>query len=365
MTRLHVLIGLLFLVTGVLLVTGCLGRDYVPNHDIILIKVTPAGNLEWSKIIDTGKDDTASIIVPTSDSGLVIPAHLTNQWSLMRVSKDGSIVWERDYIKSGCLEDALTELRDGDFISASSGYGAVCKIDKDGNLVWNMSSVKFDRLESSSVHSIIETNDGGFLVAGDSLFRLDSEGRLSWKHSYGLYSVIEMKNGQSYLGLSQKNNQLFIIQLDQRGNIIANLSLGMYNGYPLPSMHTTKNGYSILYFNSTKSQFESVLLDEKGNITKIQTLINATALCIPTFDGGFSCAELQNNDDKKSNNPFEGRNTTAIVKKLDADGILVWEQSVIAFCKPVSMSNIQLTSLIQTPDGGYIIFSQRDNFLKC
>ena len=289
----------------------------------------------------------------------------------MRFSKDGSIVWARDYIKSGCLEDALTELRDGDFISASSGYGAVCKIDKDGNLIWNLSSVKFNRLESSLVHSVIETNDGGFLVAGDSLFRLDSEGRLSWQHSYGaegygsIYSVKEMKNGQSYLGLSQKNNQLFVIQLDRNGKIIANSSLGMYTGYPLPSMSGSKDGYSILFLNTTNAQPASVRLDEKGNITRKQTPLPVTGHCIPTLDGGFSCAELRNNDDKKSNNPFEGRKTTVIVKKLDADGILLWEQPVTSFCKPVSMSNIELTGFIQTSDGGYAIIAQRDNFLKC
>jgi hypothetical protein len=117
--------------------------------------------------------------------------------------------------------------------------------------------------------------------------------------------------------------------------------------------------------NTTNAPAESVRLSEKGNSTKMQTLLNITGLCIPTFDGGFSCAELQNSDDKKSNNPFEGKKTTVFAKKLDADGILIWEQPVTSFCKPGSMSNIELTGLIQTSDGGYVILGSRDNFLKC
>ena len=62
MTRLHVLIGLLFLITGVLFVTGCMG-DYAPNHDIILIKVTSTGASEWLKVFDTGKGRSSLFIL--------------------------------------------------------------------------------------------------------------------------------------------------------------------------------------------------------------------------------------------------------------------------------------------------------------
>ena len=90
-----------------------MGQDYIPNHDIVLIKVTPTGSLEWSKIIDTGKDDTANMIIPTNDGGAVIPAHLTNRWSLIRFSKDGSIVWDKDLVESGCFEVLLPSCETG------------------------------------------------------------------------------------------------------------------------------------------------------------------------------------------------------------------------------------------------------------
>ena len=46
-----------------------MGQDYVPNHDIIMIKVTSNGTLEWSKIFDSGKDDTILLFFQTPDGG--------------------------------------------------------------------------------------------------------------------------------------------------------------------------------------------------------------------------------------------------------------------------------------------------------
>ena len=101
MTRLHVLFGLLFLVTGVLFVTGCMG-DYAPNHDIVLIKVTPIGTLEWSKIFDTGKDDIPRLFFQTSDRGYAMLASIEDKNrfrvfhnDLVKFSDTGDEQWNR------------------------------------------------------------------------------------------------------------------------------------------------------------------------------------------------------------------------------------------------------------------------------
>ena len=43
--------------------TGCTGLDYVPNHDIVVLKLTPDGSIEWTKVIDNGFDDEAEDVV--------------------------------------------------------------------------------------------------------------------------------------------------------------------------------------------------------------------------------------------------------------------------------------------------------------
>ncbi len=280
MTRFHVFFGLLSLIVGVLLVAGCLYEDYVPDHDIILIKVTPTGSLEWSKIFDSGKDDSALTFFQTSDRGYAMLGRIEDKKrfmvyyrNLVKFSDTGDEQWNRTLYQLNCGSQFLILDPDGLLLTfvPSPELGEICKFNLQGDLVWNGTEV---------------------IIGNESK------------------TATELSN-------------------------------------------------------TTNTHPESVLPDEEGNITRMQTLLNITGRCIPTLDGGLFCADLQSNDDKKSNNPFEGRVTTVIVKKLNADGILTWEQPVTTFCKPKAMNNIGLTSLIQTSDGGYFILGNRDNFWKC
>jgi hypothetical protein len=280
MTRHYVLVCLLFLIPGVLFVAGCLDLDYNPDHDIILIKVTSTGALEWSKIFDSGKDDIPISFFQTSDGGYAMLSDMEDKYhlgwyhrNLVKFSDTGDEQWNRTLYQLNCGSQFLILDPDGLLLTyvPSPELGEICKFNLRGDLVWNGTAVTIGN-ESKTAAEL---------------------------------------------------------------------------------------------YNTTNAHSESVRPGEKGNSTKIQPPLPVTGRCIPTFDGGFSCAELQNNDDKKSNNPFEERKTTVIVKKLDADGILMWEQPVTSFCKPKYRDNIGLASLIQTSDGGYFILGNRDNFWKC
>jgi len=351
-------LSLLVSLIGMLLTAGCLGEDYVPNHDIVAIKLSANGSLEWSKIIDRGGDDKASIMTPTSDGGVIIPADYFN---LIRVSKDGAIVWEKSFMKSGCMVETLTQLSDGSIITGSTATGVICKIDPKGNLIWNQTSL--------ATYNIIETNDGVILVAGNYLARINDDGKSTWQHSYvtegyRIFSIIEMNNNEGLLGLSQKNDQLYLLQLDRNGTIIANSSLGTYEVYPSPSIRAQKKGYSILFFDMTNSTMETVHLDADGNVVNQKTLKNATIPTIIASDGGYLTGALRYTD-KPWNNPAGSRTTLVGIKKLNPDGIEMWTTTPATFCKPESMPNFDIKTIVQSSDGGYVILGSRDNFWKC
>ncbi len=278
MTRFHVMFALSFLIVGVLLLTGCL--DYVPKHDIVIIKVTPNGTSEWSKIFDTGKDDNAWTFFQTSDGGYAMLGSFEDKYhlgwyhgNLVKFSDIGDVQWNRTLYQLHCGSEFLILDPDGLLLTyvSSPELGEICKFNLQGDLVWNGTAV---------------------IIGNES-------------------------------------------------KTAAELS------------------------NTTNARPESVRLNETGNIAKMQTLPNATGQCIITLDGGFFCAGLQSNEGEKSINPFEGRETKVIGKKLDTEGILIWEQPVATFCRPKYRDNIELTSIIQTSDGGYVIVGARDNAWEC
>ena len=150
MTRSHVFFGLLFLIVGVLLVAGCLYEDYVPKHDIILIKVTPTGTLEWSKIFDSGKDDRSQSFFQTSDGGYAMLGEIEDEHQFMvyhndliKFSNNGDVQWNRTLYKLNCGGEFLILDPDRLLLTyvSSPELGEICKFNLRGDLVWNGTAV--------------------------------------------------------------------------------------------------------------------------------------------------------------------------------------------------------------------------------
>jgi len=369
----HAAVTLVLVMVPVLLAAGCLGEDYVPDHDLIVIKLASDGTLAWSQNINKEGDDKASILIPTSDGGAVIPE---NYFSLLRLSTNGETLWERNFMDSGCMVDSFIQLRDGSFLTGSSATGVICKIDMDGNLVWNQ-TVKNKESIIISPYSVIENSDGVILVAGNYIAQLDQEGRSTWQRSYvteghRIFSVIEMKKNGNLLGLSQKDDQLFLLKMDRNGTIIANSSLGKYNEDSLSRLYFTKYGYSMLFFNTTNSTMETMGIEPDGMIMQNNALLNATPSpwvllqnpIIMTNDDGYASVIVRY-PDSKTNSPAGGRKISIGITKMDADGAVIWTSTPVTFCKPENEINIQIKTVVQTSDEGFVILGLRDNFWKC
>lgn len=150
MTRFHVFFGLLSLIVGVILVAGCLYEDYVPKHDIILIKVTPTGTLEWSKIFDSGKDDRLYSFFQTSDGGyaMLVGIEDKNRFmvyhnDLVKFSNTGDEQWNRTLHQLNCGSQFLILDPDGLLLTyiSSPELGEICKFNLQGDLIWNGTAV--------------------------------------------------------------------------------------------------------------------------------------------------------------------------------------------------------------------------------
>ncbi len=164
-----ILMTLVFLL--MVLSVGCIGADYVANRDIVVIRLDPDGTTAWTRVIDTGYDDSARDLVETPDGELVIAGGRISQRiglpspRLVRLSPEGTVIWDRVPGNESGELTAVTLAPDGDY-AAVSHDGRIWRIDTNGNVRWSRGT----GLEQ--VWSVITTNDAGFIVAGEESGRI-------------------------------------------------------------------------------------------------------------------------------------------------------------------------------------------------
>lgn len=146
--------------------------------DFLLVETDSAGNMEWGQIYGSQDKDEGHWVVQTDDGGYALSGLMWNQSGdgsagIIKTDSVGNIQWKRNYDGGTAWSIALT--RDGGYIIACS---KLIKIDSEGNEQWI-------KTINGSPHSVIQTNDRGYAVAGviangeDSdfwLVKTDSEG---------------------------------------------------------------------------------------------------------------------------------------------------------------------------------------------
>jgi hypothetical protein len=176
---------------------GCIGTDYVANRDIVVIRLDPDGTTAWTRVIDTGYDDSARDLVETPDGGLVIAGGRTTQRNglpsprLVRLSPEGTVLWDRVPGNEPGELTAVARIDGGDY-AAVSHDGRIWRLDPDGNVRWSRST----GLEQ--VWSVITTSDAGLIVAGEETGRIpfgtvvvyNPDGTVSSRPPFGNESVM-------------------------------------------------------------------------------------------------------------------------------------------------------------------------------
>ena len=186
------------LITGVLDVTASGGQGNSRNSqrhaggDIWAIKLNRNGAKEWSKYYGGSFTDTPLGVVKTNDNGFIIAGSsdsndvdITNNkgsydfW-ILKISSTGSLVWEKNFGGSEIDEArAITTTNDGNFIvvgdtrssdkDVTNNNGAadlwILKISPEGNLI---SQKTIGASGFDVARSISKTQDNGFVVAGSS-----------------------------------------------------------------------------------------------------------------------------------------------------------------------------------------------------
>ncbi len=341
--------------------------DVTGNHgdyDLWVIKTDSSGNLLWQRALGGSSWDEGISIAKCNDGNFIMAGNTWSEdgdvnfnngwadWWVVKISQDGEILWERSYggsysdyafsvqqtVDSGFVICGYVGSNDGDI----TGYHGikdfwVIKTDSLGEIEWQkcMGGSDYDQ-----AYSIIQTNDGGYIVCGHS-FSDDGD----------VIGIEPVDNGN-----------IWVLKLSETGEIIWQKDFGGTAGDYAYSIKQTIDGGYIIAGNTSSTNGDVVgnhglsdiwviKLDAVG-IVQWKKCFGGTGsegsnVIELTTDGGYIIAGYAFSIDGDLTEYFGNYDYWII--KISADGILEWQKSLGANLTE------KCFAIKETTDGGFIL----------
>lgn len=335
----------------------------------------------FQKIYGGTGDEEGLSILEESDGGLVMSGRTNSFGSgnddvyVLKTDKSGSMIWSKAF--GGINRDLSTNFQktsDGGYIftglteSFGSGFNDffLTKTDVNGNISW---SKVFGGSSFETSYHVLQTNDGGYILAGGSssfgsssyemyIVKTDNNGNILWQTSldatdkYSASHIIQTAGGDYVisgfsLDASSNYNGAIVLKLNSAGNVLwakkySNSEDAAFSIYP-----TSDNGFILTgntkSINSVSYDILLLKIDSNGN------QIWAKAMGGTQQDRGYSLIELPNGNIVTDASTFSFLNAgnDHCIMETDLNGNLKWfktyRQSTVVIIR---------NSLTQTQDGG-------------
>lgn len=288
-------------------VTQSNNGDVMGNHgnaDAWIVKLDPAGLIEWQHAYGGSSFDAASSVLQTIDGGYVFAGYTA--------SNDGDVTGNHGQMDVW-----------------------IVKIDSTGGMEWTNC---YGGANPDYGNAITQTMDGGYIVGGGSrstsdgvtnnhggsdcwILRLDDAGSVLWEQAYGgsFYDTA------TALELTSDGGVLFVGEsMSNDGDLVAN------------------HGGSDFWVVKINSSGEIQWQHSFGGSNEDQA-----RGCLPTMDGGFLVVGETSSQDGDVTGNHGG--SDAWVLKLDSIGNLQWKECY------GGTSNDGAEGVIQIEGGGYVI----------
>jgi hypothetical protein len=331
-----------------------------------------SGNLLWQKTIGGNSIDHLTSAKETTDGGYILGGSSSSGMSgektqnsrgnddywVVKLDENRNIIWDKTYGGTGV--DRLTSIiqtTDGGYLiggSSDSDISAektdnsrgnidiwIIKIDQSGDIMWQKT---FGGSNSDWVQSLIETPDGGYILAGSS------------------HSNISGEKSENSRGL----RDFWVLKIDNSGTIIWQKTIGGNNGDYAKSIIATSDGNYIIGGDSSSNISGEKTEKTVNNSTDVWLLkINDLGQILWQKDIGAESTEAFADIRMTSDNGFilgimsysgiSGYKTEASkgdrdywTVKLDSTGKFEWDKTV------GGDSSDQTQSIVQAKDGGYV-----------
>lgn len=239
--------------------SGSINGDAIGNfglEDMWVIKTNSAGTIEWQRKYGGSGYETAYSITQTRDSGYILTGytdsrdfqatgnHGQQDVILIKIKKDGTPVWAKCYGGSDNeYPSTIIETADGYVFAATTGSWSddvkgkhnswyfedvwIVKTDTTGNILW---SKCYGGAQDDVAFSMIQTKDGGYLVAG------------------------ETSSSDGDLVNTRISKDVWTIKLNDTGKIIWQKTIGGSDWeYPTSVNQTNDGGYVVTGFTQSKN----------------------------------------------------------------------------------------------------------------
>jgi hypothetical protein len=216
--------------------------------DILVVKLSTAGAVEWSKAYGGSGNDAAFDILPIPDGGYIIAGETASfgvpnkDCYVIKINSSGDVLWSKTY--GSAWADELNFVQ-----SAESGYilsGAtnlagnydmlLIKIDLAGNPAWSQTYGGSSHERSASVYPV----SGGYITGGYTqsfgsgasdffMLKVTTGGSLLWSKAYGgadndAPGLLIPVSGGGFLGAgrtssySSGSGDIYLLKTDASGN---------------------------------------------------------------------------------------------------------------------------------------------------
>jgi hypothetical protein len=366
------------------------GQGYPSTSTGQQISQAYQGSTTFAKAIGGGGEDMAYSIVQSSDGGYFV-AGSTQSFEggpadiyVVKLDSGGNVQWTKTI--GGSFDDeahSIIQSSDGGYVVAgwTSSFGPgsdiyVVKLDSSGNVVW---AKTIGGSNSDYAHSIIQSSDGGYVVAGSTssfgsggsdfyVVKLDSSGNVQWAKTIGgsdydaAYSIIQSSDGgYAVAGYTRSfgagSEDMYVVKLDSSGNIVWTKTIGGSSwDEALSIIQSSDGGYvvagSTRSFGAGYSDFYVVKLDSGGNVQWAKTIGGSSgdfaSSIIQSSDGGYVVAG--------ETASFGADGWDIYVVKLDSGGNVQWAKTI------GGSRNDFASSIIQSSDGGYVVAGETASF---
>ena len=302
------------------------------KQDFWIIKIDKNGNMEWDETFGEKGTDIANSITQTKDRGYIIAGFI---WTVYASKQDFWII----------------------------------KLDENGNIEWGKT---FDGDENDIAYSIIQTEDGGYAVAGSTgvrvwgetncwVIKLDAKGNMEWDNNFGgtgwdeIYSIIQTKDGSFITtgcvwSKGAGRGDVRVAKLNKRGDLVWDKTFGgSENDEAYSIFQTNDGGYAIAGFTVLEDTGDRdiwvIKLDKEGNKVWDRTFGGTSE------DWANSIIQNKNGDYIVAGwtKSMGAGKTDVWIVKLDKRGNLIWDKTF------GGSENDEAHSIIQTNDGGYAV----------